>query len=633
MTLGRSLTPYSGAGLLGNARYFRLVPREMGANEAYRVRVRALAEESDRYRRSLLWMCRCDPLFYVNTFYDTCDPRRVSRPAVPFLTCPVQDGWIMEMLGAFGMGEEAPHDLWHWKSRGVGASWTGLAACDWAARFHEGLSFLWASKKKELVDAPADDLDALFPRLRWAWKRMPDWLGGGVYSTQMRFSYQGTGSQIRGEATVDDIGRAGRQTAVLLDEFAMFKRAESVMRATRDSTQCRVFISTGRGQGTTFYRIGQKETVRKFRTHWSDIPWLRAGLYTSRGGVLQVIDEAFWREAGDEARERYRFVLDGKDRSPWYDMECQRAESPREIAQELDMDDAGASDTFFGPELLARLRRETVCPPVLRGEVEFLPESGEFRRFVVGSSGRLRLWIPLNGGLPRRGEYVIASDPAAGGHMSSSSTITVADVRTREKVAEFSATRMTPTTLAEIVCALSLWFLDEGGGRPLVIWETNGPAGTMMGTRIAELGVPNVYKRTSKEGSTVHRSIGGKSVRIPGWHSSPRSKLALLEDYRRALTEGLFINRSDEALMQAAEYVYDGQTIEHMGSLTVEESSSRGANHGDLVISDALAWWGMKERLGQNATRLIVEEPRPRIIPPNCPAALLEREFSEEEAA
>ena len=87
------------------------------------------------------------------------------------------------------------------------------------------------------------------------------------------------GSKIEGESTTDNIGRGGRRTSMLIDEFAAFEGGGyDVLSATADNTNSRVFNSTPNGTGNAFYAQLQKGTPR-LRFHWSRHPEKAEGLY------------------------------------------------------------------------------------------------------------------------------------------------------------------------------------------------------------------------------------------------------------------------------------------------------------------------------------------------------------------
>ncbi len=66
----------------------------------------------------------------------------------------------------------------------------------------------------------------------------------------------------------------------------------------------------------------------------------------------------------------------------------------------------------------------------------------------------------------------------------------------------------------------------------------------------------------------------------------------MLDAYKSALRDGDFLNLSELALEECLLFQMsdDGRRVDHTGSLTCDDPSGAGVNHGDRVIADALAW-------------------------------------------
>ncbi len=110
--------------------YYPLVPKEPGPNLRFRHRLLELGSSS-RSAAEILWlMCARDPLFYINTFCWTYDPRpkkglsgQQTPHTIPFNTYPYQDEVFREIFEALGVEDAAAE-----KSRDMGASWMFLLA-------------------------------------------------------------------------------------------------------------------------------------------------------------------------------------------------------------------------------------------------------------------------------------------------------------------------------------------------------------------------------------------------------------------------------------------------------------------------------------------------------------------------
>lgn len=364
------------------------------------------------------------------------------------------------------------------------------------------------------------------------------------------------------------MGRGGRRTGILLDEFAAVEEGYNVLAATRDTTDCRLFNSTPAGAAGAFYDVMQSRTLWKLRLHWPLHPRKAAGLY---------FDEA------------------GRPRSPWYDLQCERATHPQEIARELDINYAGADFEFFEGELVDEVKLRDVTPPLYTGDLEYTTDNCTPVQFLENERGSFHLWLhPAADGRPTtEHQYVMGVDVATGtrnqeGRGASVSAISVGDCTTREKVAEFAISGLQPHLLARQAVAIAKWFAGPDGQGAYMAWEDNGP-GMLFGQNVLELGYRHVYFRRQET------RLKKRVTDVPGWWSTPETKRLVLGDYKKALVEGKFINRSQHAVEEMRFYVYKptGDIVHSQAQTSIDPTGARH-NHGDRVVADALCWMMMK---------------------------------------
>jgi hypothetical protein len=169
---------------------------------------------------------------------------------------------------------------------------------------------------------------------------------------------------------------------------------------------------------------------------------------------------------------------------------------------------------------------------------------------------------------------------------SSNSVISALDNDTNQKVAEFADPFTPPEDLAWVVAMAGVWF---GGtsGKPLLIWETNGPGG-IFGKKIMQIGYAPIYF------SKVEGRRSSKQTDRFGWNSTAARKEILLGGYRDALKNARFINPSKESLDEAIDYVYDDSGLLIPASAR-QERGGASATHGDRVVADALCELGRKD--------------------------------------
>lgn len=527
------------------------IPKDLNANLAYRQVFTERCLKDERLRWAVIEECRCNLLFWANTFAWTFDPRKTASkqsPILPFITYPIQDDCMLQMEEWLGK-----EDICLVKSRAMGASWMVMALL-FGHRFlfsKKQLAFGVVSREERLVDGHPK---SLFAKLQFLMDKLPSWMVPRYDHFWMRFLNNETGTTIEGTSTTSQTFRGDRYTAVLMDEFAAFElpEGEKVLASSQATTNCRIMSSTPQGRTGAFARMAHNPSIRRIDLHWSKHPEYAKELW---------IDPQ------------------GRKRSPWYDRECARMPIPAMIAQELDLDFAGSASPFFHPPIIDRCILEHVRQPVMRGKIE---EQDGKPVFVEQLKGDFLLWMFLKEPekhVPESERYVIGCDISAGTG-ATNSVLSVADRRTREKVGEFASPRSGPTEFAALAVLAAKFFNDA-----FMIWEQNGP-GVAFGKRVIDLGYRNIYYRQDEQG--LERKISASMV--PGFHSSPANKQLVLREYAAALSNDTFVNRSSAALDECRDYVYlaTGE-VDNARKATVSDPSGARSNHGDRVIADALA--------------------------------------------
>jgi hypothetical protein len=526
---------------------------------SYRKKVLKLGEESESARQELRIACKQDLLFYVNTFVWSYDPRYMHPipRTVPFVTWPFQDLGLLQMAHAI----RNQYDLAIEKSRDMGASWMLLIVFDWFWRFHSETSFLLGSRKEEYVDNGRRDKKSLFGKLDHLNDHLPRWLiPNGYDRTSLKIWNGELESIISGESTNKDFGRGDRRTAIGLDEFAAVENDYEILSAIHDATGCRIYNSTHKGRATAFYDRCKNVRIKKLVFHWTQHPAKAAGL---------------------------SFDKSGKPTSPWYEKECAIRKHRILIAQELDIDPAGSDDIFFEPATISRIEDDTCRVPLKYGELSYKDYGLDSSRFIARPRGPLKLWFnpESDGRPPRDRRYVIGADigMGMGGESSSNSALVVGDCKTQEQVATFAVPDMMPEKFAQFSVALAQWFHGA-----FMVWESNGP-GRIYGKVVTTSGYRNIHYRKNEA------QISPKITDIPGWVATKDTKLALLGEYRRAMSVGEYTIRDLEEAKELLYFVYlDKGGVAHSGSSIGLDPSGAKENHGDRVTASALCWLGIK---------------------------------------
>jgi hypothetical protein len=535
-------------------------------------------------------LCKEDLLYWINTWVLQYNPNAIgsgSEEFGPFVTWDFQDALLRQVLWCI----EHRRDLVIEKSREMGASWLCLLAMDWLFLFHPRKKFLMISRDERTVDKPGDS-DSLFWKLDFVHDHLPGWMTRGVQRRKLGFSHSNR-SSITGQASTGKAGVGGRATAMFIDEFSQIDEDYEVFHRTSDTTGCRIFNGTHRGPGTCFHELTDPRTVvgqyiTKVQLHWSQHPDKRKGLYTYNRltNQVDVLDKQH-----EYARD-FNFVMAELPsggpfpglRSPWYDEQCKRKGSSQAVAMDLDIDVTGSTRQFFDQLLIRQLTAEFCTAPLFQGDVDFERDTGR-PLGLSPSGGPLQLWCRLHDGKPVPMPVKIGGDLSTGSG-ATNSCLSGVNAQTGEKVFEYAHPGKDPRSMAYVAVALGWLFKDEHGEPAELCWEQQGP-GVTFGGQVLELGYRRVYYHTME---LPHTRETKRSER-PGWVSNPASLRVLLEEYRAALANRRFLNRSEAALAETLLFRYTARgDVEHGEVESRKDPSGARVNHGDRVIADALAW-------------------------------------------
>lgn len=594
------------------------IPKTVAGNIEWRNKLREEALKSEATRKAIKAACTSSFMYWVNAFGWTYHQKWVNEKGeevavtgedshVPFITWKIQDEAALQLIDAIETGNDTLID----KARDMGASWLVIAVFQWFWQFRPNSTFLELSRKEQYVDQRGN-MDSLFEKHRYMLKMQPLWLRPKkVRDNTMLLENQDINSSIVGESTNESAGQAGRKTAILLDEFARIKNGEAIDLATADTSACRIFNSTVNGPATWYTRIYRDMRSGKRSGRILELPW---EAHPEKGKDIRIIDVPITP----------RNPTGRKAISPWYQLETAKRSS-RNLAQNVDRDHGKSGDSFFDPSEIEQHRLAFQSEPTLEGNLRFDEDmtEDEKRGVVLRSdldqikfieSGiRLpwKIWGPLVAGRPvQTHSYVFGVDISMGSG-ASNSVITVLDHDSGIKVGEFADPFTTPEDLAWMVAMAGVWFGGKSG-KPLLIWETNGP-GSIFGKKIMTIGyAPIYYLKTEGVGSP-------RTTDRIGWNSSAARKEILLGEYRDALKNGRYINPSKESLDEALDYVYNEKGL-LVPATAKSEQGGASATHGDRVVADALCELGRKE-----VPNIATEKPR---VPRDSYAAMRERHIA-----
>ena len=337
-------------------------PKDLEANLKRRYEVVTEAENNLEVQLLLKEQCRNDVLFFFNMFVYTYDPRRPIVRNIPFITYPYQDDTIL-WDKQVGMAQE---DNLFEKTRDVGASWMFITddLHDWLFS-KEKLEIRWGSRKEQYVDTRGD-MDSIFEKFRHILRNMPEWMrpkgfDWKEHDNSMRLINPETTSSITGEATNANFGRGGRKYRIRFDEFAFWENDERAWQSAADATNCRCALSTPNGASNKFALLA-KSPIKKMALHWTLHPLKNKGVYRYdvESGQKVPIDITHDSSAAFKIWQEVRLThppahfIGGLIRSKWYDAECERRGSAKEVAEELDIDYARSGMPFFDLRMLSK---------------------------------------------------------------------------------------------------------------------------------------------------------------------------------------------------------------------------------------------------------------------------------------
>ncbi len=485
----------------------------------------------------------------------------VAVPDVPFIPWPVQIGAIRRLRTCVGDGR----DVVVRKSRDMGASWVVLGLAVWGWMFH-GWQSLLVSRVEDNVDRTGDP-DSLFWKVDYLLASQPGWLlpcpvpelrKGGQYRQHMVLRHPQSGATIAGQASGAHIGRGGRRTFVLFDEFAALEDDDAAWRSASDTTSCRIAVSTPIGYGTRYDRL----------------------VGEARGtGNPELVEMLYYQHPekahGAETRVDFDGSISGVVGStyiwtPWLADQLRKRDKV-DLAQNVFAEAMGAGAAFFPSVTITSHRREFGREPRRANWIR--------GKWVDSPTGRWRLWGDED---PVVSSYAVGIDPAygTGNHASA---VAVLDVTDKRLVAMMVDANITPADLAAEVAEVCRGWYREA----VVAWEVNGPGQSLQRDFEAQR-FHRVWK-PRKEGKTTHGIID----RV-GWVSSEQSKRLLLGNLSRSVQQGEMVIPCTGTLDEMLAYVLDGNGRVIPGRLRDESTGAR-ENHGDRVIALALAWMAMDD--------------------------------------
>lgn len=199
--------------------------------------------------RGMAEKAKNDPVYFINTFCYTFNPKQEPYH-FRFKLFPFQEKLVKDIVAHIDGGQ----DLFVEKSRELGVTYVSMAVFLWYWLFVPGSNFLLGSRKESYVDNRRGGMagnkeESLFGKLDYMVSKFPPFLIPEGFNRDRHFTFMNlvnpvNGNVIAGESSNEHFSRGGRQKAIFLDEFAFWDHGEAVWRATADTTNVRLVVTT-----------------------------------------------------------------------------------------------------------------------------------------------------------------------------------------------------------------------------------------------------------------------------------------------------------------------------------------------------------------------------------------------------
>lgn len=241
-----------------------------------RVAENLLCETNLEYRALAYARCRRDPVYWLNNFGWTFDPRLEGDAQYqPFILYPIQEEYMRFGIRHIRIGESFGVE----KSRDMGCTWLTLALLVHQWIFEPMFTANVGSMTEDKV-CKTDDKDTLYWKMEFLVVNLPNWMIPHGFDRRkniafMRMTNPANGATITGAAPTQNFGRSGRAKAMLFDELQAWEEAEPAWNSAASTAPCRIAVGTPNGMNFYGKMMNPREGVPalpKFIIDWRDDP-------------------------------------------------------------------------------------------------------------------------------------------------------------------------------------------------------------------------------------------------------------------------------------------------------------------------------------------------------------------------
>lgn len=222
-------------------------------------------------------LCKKDPIFFIENFGWTFDPRPEHEPHnLPFFLFEYQKQYITWLVNHVREGKDGLVE----KSRDMGVSWLTDYVIYWLWLFDEGFNGLIGSRKEDLVDNRTRD--SLFGMIDYAIHNTPAWLlparfNFNKHRQHLKLTNPENYNLISGESMNEDFSRGARKKVIFFDEAAFWDYGREAWESAGDTTPCRIAISTPNGYN--WFALLKESGIDTMTLHWKLHPFKDAAWY------------------------------------------------------------------------------------------------------------------------------------------------------------------------------------------------------------------------------------------------------------------------------------------------------------------------------------------------------------------
>lgn len=303
--------------------------------------------------------CMNDPLYTITNYFELTDPDTGLTDL--FKMYPYQNRAIRDF--------ELHDYTLTMKTRQTGLTTVSEAYAAWfmATKKKKVVNALAYDKKrsKKFLKGVRDFLDAARKKAPWL---IPAYVEGHNGKEEFMLT---NGSLISAEANKPDACRGETINLLVIDEVAAITWMEEIwssagLTLTRSKGKC-IAISTPKGMSGWYfeqYTNAEANGWQIIDAHWSEHPQYKQGMYQwikddnhTDGGYVKMFNNE-WPDMGHlqnvkkyGQKDAYKYILDGKMRSPWYDYESRKL-GKRLTKCELDCSFAGSGGEVLDSEVI-----------------------------------------------------------------------------------------------------------------------------------------------------------------------------------------------------------------------------------------------------------------------------------------